>query len=250
MSVKRERELSIDGMANVRDLGGLPTRDGRRVKSGVVVRSDNPKGMTEQGHIDLMAVVGPRTVIDLRIEVEVEHDGYALKDDSVTVVNFPMLPLSGVTQEQIDAGAFDNLIDDYMGQIEINGDSVLSALRMIASSDQHPVVYHCTAGKDRTGIVTAMLLDILGVEHETIAADYHLTTENMKPIIERIRNAPVYKENGLANAPDWIFSSDPETMLAFLERMTEKYGSAEGWALQRGLTQSEIDAIREHLLES
>ena len=245
----RERELSIDGMSNVRDLGGLPTRDGKKIKAGVVVRSDNPKGMTEQGHIDLMAVVGPRTMIDLRIEVEVEHDGYTIKDESVTVVNFPMLPLSGVTQEQIDAGAFDNLIDDYMGQIEINGDSVLSALRIIASSDQHPVLYHCTAGKDRTGIVTAMLLDILGVEHETIAADYHLTTENMLPIIERIRNAPVYKENGLAYAPAWIFSSDPETMLAFLERMTAKYGSAEGWALQRGLTQDEINAIREHLLE-
>lgn len=245
----RERELSIEGMSNVRDLGGLPTRDGKKVKAGVVVRSDNPKGMTEQGHIDLMTVVGPRTMIDLRIEVEVEHDGYTIKDESVTVVNFPMLPLSGVTPEQIEAGAFDNLIDDYMGQIEINADSVLSALRIIASSDQHPILYHCTAGKDRTGIVSAMLLDILGVEHETIAADYHLTTENMLPIIERIRNAPVYKENGLAYAPAWIFSSDPETMLAFLERMTAKYGSAESWALQHGLTQVEIDAIREHLLE-
>lgn len=245
----RERELSIEGMSNVRDLGGLPTRDGKKVKAGVVVRSDNPKGMTEQGHIDLMTVVGPRTMIDLRIEVEVEHDGYTIRDESVTVVNFPMLPLSGVTPEQIEAGAFDNLVDDYMGQIEINGDSVLGALRLIASSDQHPILYHCTAGKDRTGIVSAMLLDILGVEHETIAADYHLTTENMLPIIERIRNAPVYKENGLAFAPAWIFSSDPETMLAFLERMTAKYGSAEGWALQHGLNQAEIDAIREHLLE-
>lgn len=249
MTGKRERELSIDGMANVRDLGGLVTRDGKRVKAGVVVRSDNPKGMTAQGHIDLVAVIGPRTLIDLRIQVEVEHDGYVIKDDSVTVMNFPMLPLSGVTQEQIDAGAFDNLVDDYMGQIEINGDSVLNALRLIASNEQHPIMYHCTAGKDRTGIVTAMLLDILGVDHESIAADYHLTTANMVPIIERIRNAPVYKENGLAYAPDWIFSSDPETMLAFLARMTEKYGNAEGWALQRGLTPAEIDAIREHLLE-
>ena len=245
----RARELSIDGMSNVRDLGGLPTRDGKKVKAGVVVRSDNPKGMTEQGHIDLMTVVGPRTMIDLRIEVEVEHDGYTIKDESVTVVNFPMLPLSGVTPEQIEAGAFDNLIDDYMGQIEINADSVLNALRIIAASDQHPILYHCTAGKDRTGIVTAMLLDILGVDHEAIAADYQLTTDNMLPIIERIRNAPVYKENGLAFAPSWIFASDPETMLAFLERMTAKYGSAEGWALQHGLTQAEIDAIREHLLE-
>lgn len=245
----RDRELSIDGLANVRDLGGLRTRDGKQIRPGVVVRSDNPRGLTDQGHIDLMAVVGPRTVIDLRIEVEVEHDGYAITDESVTVVNFPMLPLSGVNQEQIDAGAFDNLIDDYMGQIETNGDSVLATLRTIASPQSHPIMYHCTAGKDRTGIVTAMLLDILGVDHGDIAADYHLTTANMAPIIERIRTAPVYKDNGLAFAPAWIFSSDPETMLAFLDRMSAKYGNAEGWALQRGLTPSEIAAIREHLLE-
>jgi protein tyrosine/serine phosphatase len=247
--VARERELSIEGLANARDLGGLRTRDGRAIKAGAIVRSDSPKALTEQGHIELMAIVGPRTIIDLRSAIELERDGYVLKDESVTIVNFPMQPLSGVNQEQIDAGAFDNLIDDYMGQLEINGDSIIEALRAISSRDQHPIMYHCSAGKDRTGIVTAMLLDILGVEHEVIANDYHLTTANMAPILERIRTAPIFKENGLAFAPDWLFASDPETMLAFFERMTQRYGNAESWALQRGLTQSEIDAIREHLLE-
>ena len=184
-----------------------------------------------------------------RTEPEVAHDGYVLADESITVLNFAMLPLSGISQEQIDAGACDNLIDDYMGQIEVNGDSVMMALREIASADRHPVVYHCTAGKDRTGIVTAMLLAILGVDHETIAADYHVTTANMVPIIERIRSAQVYKDNGLAAAPAWIFASDPETMLAFLDRMTAKYGSAEAWALQRGLTAEEIVSIRALLLD-
>jgi len=246
----RERELEIDGLANARDLGGLRTRDGKTIKAGVIVRSDNPIGLTEKGHIDLMVMVGPRTIIDLRSAIELERDGYTLKDESVTIFNYPMQPLSGVNQEQIDAGAFGNLIDDYMGQLEINGHSIIQALRAISSSDQHPIMYHCSAGKDRTGVVTAMLLDILGVEHEDIAADYHLTTANMGPILERIRTAPIFKENGLAFAPDWLFASDPETMMAFFDRMTAKYGSAEGWALQHGLTQVEIDAIREHLLEN
>ncbi len=241
--------IDVDGLANARDLGGLTTADGRVVRSGVVVRCDNLRGLTGQGHIDLVTVVSPRTVIDLRTEPEVAHDGYVLTDESITVLNFPMLPLSGVTQEQIDAGACDNLIDDYMGQIDVNGDSVMMALREIAAPERHPVVYHCTAGKDRTGIVTAMLLAILGVNHETIAADYHVTTANMVPIIERIRSAQVYKDNGLADAPDWIFASDPETMLAFLDRMTKMYGSAEAWALQRGLSADEIASIRSLLLD-
>jgi len=241
--------IEVDGLANARDLGGITTSDGRVVKSGVVVRCDNLRSLTMQGHIDLVTLVSPRTVIDLRTEPEVAHDGYVLADESITVLNFAMLPLSGISQEQIDAGACDNLIDDYMGQIEVNGDSVMMALREIASADRHPVVYHCTAGKDRTGIVTAMLLAILGVDHETIAADYHVTTANMVPIIERIRSAQVYKDNGLADAPAWIFASDPETMLAFLDRRTTKYGGAEAWALQRGLSSDEIESIRTLLLD-
>ena len=240
--------IEVDGLANARDLGGITTAEGRVVKTGVVVRCDNLRSLTGQGHIDLVTVVSPRTVIDLRTEPEVAHDGYVLADESITVMNFAMLPLSGITQEQIDAGACDNLIDDYMGQIEVNGDAVMMALREIASAERHPVVYHCTAGKDRTGIVTAMLLAILGVDHETIAADYHVTTANMEPIIARIRNAQVYKDNGLAAAPAWIFESEPETMLGFLARMTEKYGSAEAWALQRGLSVDEIESMRTLLL--
>jgi protein-tyrosine phosphatase len=109
-------------------------------------------------------------------------------------------------------------------------------------------VVHCSAGKDRTGIVIAMLLDILGVAHENIVADYHVTTINMAPIIEQIRGAQVYQDKGLAGAPDWIFASEPETMRTFLETMTQTYGSAEQWALAKGLDASEITRLRETML--
>ena len=87
-----------------RDLGGLVTKDGHRIREGVVVRSDNPRGLTETGQVELMQQIGPRTVLDLRMEIESTHDGYVLKDSTVTVKNLPMTPLSGVNQEQIDAG--------------------------------------------------------------------------------------------------------------------------------------------------
>ena len=82
-----------------------------------------------------------------------------------------------------------------------------------------------------------------------IVADYHVTTKNMAPVIERIRTAPVFKENGLAYAPDWIFASDPETMRGFLARLRETYGDAERWALGNGLTDEEIDRLRATLLD-
>lgn len=241
-------ELRIDGLVNVRDLGGMRTRDGRVVRSRQVIRGDNPKGLTEQGQQDLSAVVGPAVVVDLRIRIEVDREGYTILHDPVRVVNLPMLPQSGVNQEQIDAGAADNLVDDYLRQIDVNAPSIVEALRLIADPANRPVFLHCTAGKDRTGIVVAMLLSILGVADEDIVADYHVTTKNMAPVLERIRSAPVFKENGLAYAPDWIFASEPATMREFLRRMAEGYGSAEDWARGHGLSDEEIDVLRATLL--
>ena len=242
-------ELRIDGLVNVRDLGGLRTRDGRVVRARQVVRGDNPKALTERGQSEFADVVAPAVIVDLRMQLEVHREGYTVLHDPVRVVNLPMLPQSGVNQEQIDAGAADNLVDDYMRQIDVNAASIVEALRLIADPGNRPVFVHCTAGKDRTGIVIAMLLSLLGVDDEVIVADYHVTTKNMAPVLERIRTAPVFKENGLAYAPDWIFASDPETMREFLMRLRAAHGDAEQWALAAGLSPDEIARLRETLLD-
>jgi protein-tyrosine phosphatase len=249
MTTSTATEITIDGLVNIRDLGGLCTADGKTLRSGVIFRSDSLKALTETGQADLERLVAPRTVIDLRMGVEVTRDGYELRDASVNIINFPMIPLSGVNQQQIDEGAYGNLIDDYMGQIDVNALSILSALQMFADSANHPVVLHCTAGKDRTGVAVAMALEILGVDHETIAADYHVTTANMAPIVARIKANPVFQANGLADAPDWVFESEPATMLAFLARMTEDFGSGQEWAIEKGMTLEQIEAMRANLLE-
>jgi protein-tyrosine phosphatase len=244
----RAEELRIDGLMNARDLGGLRTRDGHTLRSRQVIRSDNPKGLTEQGQEQLADEVAPALIVDLRMVLEVAREGYTIGHDPARVVNLPMTPQSGVNQEQIDAGAADNLVEDYMRQIDVNAPSMIEALRLIADPTNRPVVVHCTAGKDRTGVVVAMLLDILGVDHETIVADYHVTSSNMEPILERIRSAQVFQDNGLAAAPMWIFESHPETMRDFLARMTERYGSAEQWALDKGLAPDDIARLRDTLL--
>lgn len=242
-----DRDLSLDGLVNVRDLGGVPTPDGQVVRGRQVIRSDNPRGLTPQGQQDL-AEVAPALIVDLRVELEVDREGYTVIHDPVRIVNLPMVPQSGVTQQQIEAGLADNLVDDYLRQIDVNATSMVEALRLIADPVNRPVVVHCTAGKDRTGVVIAMLLAILGVDDEVIVADYALTARNIEPIVERVRNAPVFQENGLAAAPDWIFASEPETMRDFLQRMAAIHGSAENWALQHGLTHQEIEQLRATLL--
>lgn len=244
----RATALSIDGLVNIRDLGGLVARDGRTVLPGQVIRSDNPKALTSKGQEELAAQVSPSLVLDLRVPLEVEREGYTIRSSTTTVVNLPMLPQSGISQDEIDAGAAGSLVEDYRRQIEVNADSIVEALHLIADSGNRPVVLHCTAGKDRTGIVVAVLLSILGVPDEDIVADYHVTTANMAPILERIRAAQVFQENGLADAPSWIFESEPATMREFLLRLRADYGDAEQWALAKGLSPEDVDRLRDSLL--
>ena len=249
MTMSSAQALTIDGLVNVRDLGGLRTREGRHVRERQVVRSDNLKALTATGHLDLISVIDPRTVADLRMLLEVEGEGYALQAESVTVINFPMTPQAGVNAEQIAAGMADNLVEDYRRQIEVNADSIIGVLELIADTTARPVVIHCTVGKDRTGIIVALLLDLLGVDHDTIAADYHVTSANIAPIIERIKAAPVFRDNGLADAPMWIFDSQPDTMREFLQHLSDHYGGAEGYVLAKGMNPIAVDRLRAELLE-
>ena len=249
MTTSSAEPLHIDGLANIRDLGGLRTADGRVIRSRQVVRSDNPKSLTEQGHVDLLEVLSPRTVIDLRMDMEVERESYTLQGESTSVITLPMTPQSGVTQEQIDAGMADNLAEDYRRQIEANAPSIIGALNLVADPAARPVVIHCTAGKDRTGIVIALLLALLGVEYDAIVADYHVTAANMGPIYERIRAAQVFQDNGLASAPTWIVEAHPETMREFLQHLSDHYGGAEAYVLAKGMDPDTVQRLRAELLE-
>ena len=241
--------LRIDGLVNARDLGGLLTRDGRTIQSRRVIRSDNPRGLTAQGQRDLARFVRPRLVIDLRATSEVREQPYRLTATDARTVNLPMVPQAGVTQEQIDAGAAGTLVEDYVRQLTANAPSITQALRLASDPGNRPTLIHCTAGKDRTGIVIALLLDVLGVEHESIVADYHATAANMAPILERIRAAPVYHDNGLATAPAWIFAAEPSTMRGFLRGLAVEHGGAAEYVRAHGMTSEELRALRANLLD-
>ena len=107
---------------------------------------------------------------------------------------------------------------------------------------------HCTAGKDRTGVLVALLLDLLGVEREQVVADYTQTTANMPGILDRIRASAFFQGNGLAAAPAWIFESEPETMRAFLHHMDTEHGGTQRWAVAGGLSPQAVIRLRTALL--
>ena len=244
------RALVVDGLLNVRDLGGLTTPDGRRVRPGRMVRSDNLRGLTDEGAVTLVRDLAPRLVVDLRTEAECAREGRGLAEvDHVRYVNLPLQPKAALNPEQVAAGLATNLFDDYVLQIRDNGGPLLAALELLSDTDALPAVIHCTAGKDRTGVLVALVLDLLGVAREQIVADYAATTENMPGILARIRSSTFFQGNGLAAAPAWIFESTPGTMRAFLSWLDEEHGGTERWATGNGLSPSAVQRLRANLLE-
>jgi protein-tyrosine phosphatase len=245
------RALVVDGLLNVRDLGGLTTPDGRRVRPGRIVRSDNLRGLTDEGAVTLVRDLAPRLVVDLRTEAECAREGRGLAEVAhVRYVNLPLQPKAALNPEQVAAGLATNLFDDYVLQIRDNGAPLLAALELLSDGEALPAVVHCTAGKDRTGVLVALLLDLLGVAREQIVADYAATTDNMPGILARIRSSSFFQGNGLAAAPEWIFESTPETMRAFLAWLDEEHGGTERWATGNGLSPSAVARLRANLLEA
>ena len=245
-----DRSLVVEGLLNGRDLGGLPTTDGRRVRRGLVVRSDDLSGLTDAGAVALVRDLGPRLVVDLRTPTECARQGRGLADvEGVRYVNVPLLPKAALTPEDVAAGLATTLYDDYLLQLRDGAPQLVQALELLAGDGQLPAVVHCTAGKDRTGLLVALLLDLLGVEREQVVADYAATTANMPGVLERVRASPFFRSNGLAVAPAWLFASEPDTMRRVLARLDAEHGGAERWALRAGLSSGSVARLRDALLE-
>jgi protein-tyrosine phosphatase len=242
--------LRIEGLVNIRDLGGIPTHTGQPIARGRLIRSDNPRNLASHGWQQLHERIGPRVIIDLRSETEVDRDNYTVDSLKTRRVGFPMMPQSGITEDEIAAGACSNLIDDYLTQLAVNADSIAGALSVIAQSSSAPVMVHCTAGKDRTGILVALVLRLLNVPDDEIIVDYAASAPAMVEIVSRIRNTPLFQENGLAQAPPWIFAAEKETMAGFLAGLDDRYGGAAGWARAHRLDRALIEDLRESLLVS
>jgi protein tyrosine/serine phosphatase len=244
------RALEVEGLLNVRDLGGLTTPDGRRVRRGRVIRSDNLRGLSDEGAVTLVRDVAPRLVVDLRTEPECAREGRGLSAvEHVRYVNVPLQPKAALNAEQEAAGLATNLFDDYVLQIRDNATQLVGALELLAGPGSLPAVVHCTAGKDRTGVLVALLLELVGVEREQVVADYAVTTDNMPRILARIRSSAFFQGNGLAAAPAWIFESDAATMRAFLSWVDEEFDGVERWATTAGLSPAAVARLRAALLE-
>lgn len=238
------RRLYWDGCVNVRDLGGLPTEDGRRTRRGVFVRSDSPNLLTEVGLSDLQSY-GVRTIVDLRLPDEALEYPYPFATPGEHGIQYHNI--SFIDPEIPPEEEPPDLASDYRGMLDRFGHRVVEIARTLANASEGCAVFHCAAGKDRTGLIAALLLDLVDVDPEIIAADYALTAEYRREITdEYLVNGP----GSRAEREKWLRYTwpYPKVMLAVLEHLSTRYDGAEGYLREIGLGEAEIQSLRERFV--
>lgn len=240
------RQIGFEGVLNFRDLGGYCTIGGRTVAWRRLFRSSELHHMTSHDIVKLKDEIRLRSVIDLRSSRQLEASS-PLYEVGVEYYNIPLLD-SGDDQEDVYQ-AFSHMRDIYLyfaGHGKF-GRRIVEALEIVAERDNLPLVFHCSAGKDRTGILAAIVLGTLGVTDEDIIADYTLSSPHIRELISRWENDPKAAEY-LRKVPEYLWETSSESMMFFLCTLKREYGSVRGYVEAHGGTVSLIHRLETTLL--
>ena len=246
------RDLTWDGCLNVRELGGLPITAGGETRRGSIVRADSVRQLNDEGWRALVEH-GIRTVIDLRGDHEREEDPPA--DLPVEVVHVPFMEASEAEWEEIAeeiesaATAAPDVAtstrDVYLIFLERFRDNVAAGVRAVAHAPEGGVVIHCVGGKDRTGLLSAFLLHLAGVDDETIAADYALSEERLLPRHEAWFAAATSEEE--LERLKRIAQTPAASMTGVFAELERRYGSVEAYLRDTGVGDEELSRARARL---
>ncbi len=240
-----ERHIPLAGTFNLRDVGGYAAAAGVRVRWRTLFRADSLHRLPAEAQEALLAR-GVRTVIDLRHAGELAVAPHILAD--APGVAYHHRSLFGEGRELGPTGG--DLGALYRAVLDRRGAEIAAVFGLLAAPDALPAVVHCTAGKDRTGLIVALLLGVAGVPAATIAEDYALTAQYL--VAEFWAEARVRAE---ASGHDWeayqqLLICPPELMLATLAYLDERYGGVVPYLLAQGVTAEQIATLRAALLDT
>jgi protein-tyrosine phosphatase len=240
------RHLALAGSYNIRDVGGYVTRDGRTTRWRTLLRADSLHALAPESRQALLDY-GVATIIDLRRGAEVTRRPNVFAGSGAVV--YQNLPLfDGDTAEMVDlaAGDLDELYRNLLDHCRPQFGHVLQAL---AAPDTGCVLVHCMVGKDRTGLTIALALGAVGVPTETIADDYALSYDHLRPLFDRDRERLRAEGRDMARF-ERIIRSNHETMLNALDYLRQRYGGLESYLDAIGVTGDEIDRLKDKLLNA
>ena len=242
-----DRSIEFRLAFNVRDLGGLRTVDGDVVQRGRVFRGDGVHRLRDQ---DLARArsLGLRTVIDLRTAAEIGRGGrFPVEEYPVEWHSLPLIRRIWSDDNLLPTtGSADFLRDRYLDMLTEGAESLAAIVALVAEG--HPALFHCAAGKDRTGVVAALLLGLVGVGHDEIVADYHATAGAMGAFVDWLTLEHPEALDSMTSQPPEYLEAPPAAMSGFLDVVDERHGSIEGLAQHLGITAPTVDRLRETLL--
>lgn len=245
------RDINFESIINCRDMGGYQTYNGNTIAWRRLFRSGELRHMTSNDSHRLKDEMGLVSVLDLRSSFEIKQEDIGL----VRQTGFKYFNVSLITDGG-DRKANRRRYSDFtsMGEFYLNliyqdevGPLIVQAIDFISRTENHPLLFHCSMGKDRTGIIAALLLSVLGVATNDIISDYILSAPHMNLFINEMgkRLKPREDSSGL---PDYFWEAAPESMSLFLSSIEKDFGSTKGYLETNGAESSLFDRLEKALL--
>ncbi len=237
------RHLKVEGGVNVRDLGGYLTKDGYTTRWRTLIRSAGLDHITDKGQRQLLDY-GVKTIVDLRDDREViDYPDVFAHGNHAHYVNLPLSP-SGFASGT-DYAHLGELYCQYLSAFQVNIGKIIAAI----AESEAGILFHCAVGKDRTGIVSALLLDLVGVPVEVIAEDYALTTPQIAPMVAEWRVNALQKGHNMVHFERDV-AADAELMLHMLKVLNEDYGGAAQYLQTCRVTPQQLTRLHTLLVAS
>jgi len=234
--------VDLQGAYNVRDLGGLRTKDRRRTRYGLIYRGDSLDSITPADTKILFDKLGIGTIIDLRTKAETD-----LSETQFPVPDyrFSVLAEGRLGREPFPSDDPAELAKVYLNNLEGGRSAVKGTFDIVAANLQEGVatLFHCAAGRDRTGIIAALLLGLVGVTYGEIAKDYVQSNRNARRVTKKLAENPLYA-NREAHMREVILLHE-QTIIGFLRLLHEQDGGPRQFCLDSGLSEETIALIEE-----
>ena len=244
MTDEIERRIPLEGCVNLRDLGGYATAGGRTVKWRRIFRSDSLSDLTESDVQTVIEGLGVRSVVDLRSNSGAVNDGRGLLALSgISYHQFPLLERRGFLPPTSGEEVETRLTEMYRWVLFNAGTLVAQAFTTLAQPVNQPALFHCSAGKDRTGVLAATILDVLGVSREDIVDDFLKTNEVIDGILARLQ-----KMSGFESSTREGIMAPRVAIESYLDAMESEFGGAQAYLLHHGVQRSTIDGFRDSML--
>lgn len=238
---REERMLKVESMTNIRDLGGYETQSGYYTKSHKFIRSTNPGKLTDDEKAYLYEY-GIRLQVDLRSGFEVEQQPSLLKGyKDIEYLRVDLMKSTSLNVLPKEITNYKNLAGFYIYMLEANKEQFKKLFEIFYDHPYDAIMFNCSAGKDRTGVVAALLLDLVGCHEYDIVKDYSESYENNLRLIPELEKIVDSKNHA-------FLESEPRMMMELLDYLRTNYGSAKEYLISCGLEEEIIFDIIENFI--